>query len=220
MIKRFTKGKDRKEIVYIRSAPMARNSALPYTVSMYPSDRNGRISLIRERYDGFPNLSRAMICIAQWSEELEQAGWVEEGSGEPKVKAQPVRRCSRCGRELPSSTPTNRKCCDACLPVMQAAVKCAADALALKDKGTIQCARCGKVVRRTSFTQKYCPECGKLIKSERAIVAMKARRKPRYCPDCGALLGKYEQRCPGCRRKRVNAKHLEIYYRKKAEAKS
>jgi predicted nucleic acid-binding Zn ribbon protein len=218
MIKRFAKGKERKEIVYIRSAPMAKNSALPYTVSMYPSDRNGRISLIRERYDDFPNLGRAMICMAQWSEELEKAGWIEEGD-EPKVKAQPVRRCSRCGKALPASTPANRKCCDTCLPVMQAAVKYAADALALKGKGTIQCERCGKTVQRTSFTQKYCLECGKTVKNERAIAAMKAKVKPRYCLDCGKPVEKYARRCPECKRKRLNKKHLEYYHRGRAEAK-
>ncbi len=84
MIKRFTKGKLRKELVYIR-AKMGEYRNQSHVVSQYPSDAQGRIQLMRERSEEFPHEKQAIECFGKWEQELMADGWTAEwrNAGKP-----------------------------------------------------------------------------------------------------------------------------------------
>ncbi len=77
MIKRFTKGKFRKELIYTR-AKFGEYRNQPHVVSMYPSDSHGRMQLIRDRYEELPTEKRAIELFGKWEEELLADGWQAE----------------------------------------------------------------------------------------------------------------------------------------------
>ncbi len=84
MIKRFTKGQLRKELVYIR-AKVGEYRNQPHVVSQYPSDAQGRMQLMRERSEEFPHEKQAIECFGKWEQELMADGWQAEwrNAGKP-----------------------------------------------------------------------------------------------------------------------------------------
>ncbi len=167
MIRTFTKGKLKKELLYARLLPRQCN-AWTHVVSMHGSDRAGRIRIERERYEEFANEHQAKACFRRWAAELIGEGW--EWLEGIEVEA-------RDKSEASSDKPTSW---DSFTPKEECEKRVKGQPRNFRHMGT--CAKCGKTFTPTAGSQKFCSkECRLEAANEGKFV-----HEIRKCETCGA----------------------------------
>lgn len=173
MIRTFTKGKLRKEIIYVKFYPRQCN-AWNHVVSMHGSGGKGRILIERERQEEFGTERQAKERFRQWAAELIGDGWeclegmevefrdksevkndspprerVPEAAGENK-SVREIRKCEVCDTEFVAYRGSHRYC----------SVKCKRAARILRERTfepeLRKCEWCGKEFMAQRKAQRYC----------------------------------------------------------------
>ncbi len=177
MIKRFTKGKLRKELIYTR-AKFGEYRNQPHVVSMYPSDSHGRMQLIRDRYEELPSEKRAIELFGKWEEELLEDGWTAEWRN---AESSPKKKKDMVALQLHASLRAMEKETDDVEPAPAAEVEVPKEETAeLKSEpstepisGLSEEPPKEEVSEKVMKEEKTCPICGKTFTAE--------RRNQKYC---------------------------------------